>query len=212
MSIASSSSSSVNSCTKYEPASGSTVSAVPVSSARICCVRSARVAVRSVGMPSASSIAFVCRDCVPPSMADNAWNATRTRLFSGCWAVSETPAVCVWKRRRRASGSSILNSSRSNRDHIRRAARNLAISSKKSELALKKNDICRAMVSGSSSRCWAWSRYSTALESVKAISWGAVAPFSRMWYPLTEMLFQRGKCFWQYSITSTTRRMDASGG
>ncbi len=36
--------------------------------------------------------------CVPPSTAARAWIATRAILFFGCWAVSDTPAVCVWKR------------------------------------------------------------------------------------------------------------------
>jgi len=35
---------------------------------------------------------------VPPSTAAIAWNAVRMMLFSGCCAVAEQPAVCVWKR------------------------------------------------------------------------------------------------------------------
>jgi hypothetical protein len=66
--------------------------------------------------------------------------AVRAMLFSGCWAVSETPAVCVWKRISHERSSRAPNDSRSSRAQIRRAARYLAISSKKSMCALKKND------------------------------------------------------------------------
>jgi hypothetical protein len=41
---------------------------------------------------------LVCSDWVPPSAAASAWIVTRTRFTSGCWAVSCTPAVWVWKR------------------------------------------------------------------------------------------------------------------
>jgi len=40
----------------------------------------------------------VCSDCVPPSTAASASIAVRTMFTSGCCAVSETPAVWVWKR------------------------------------------------------------------------------------------------------------------
>ena len=52
---------------KYEPPSGSAVSVPPASFARICCVRSAIRAARSVGSASASSNEFVCIDCAPPA-------------------------------------------------------------------------------------------------------------------------------------------------
>ena len=45
-----------------EPPRGSTVSATPDSSARICWVRSAIRTARSVGSDSASSIELVCSD------------------------------------------------------------------------------------------------------------------------------------------------------
>jgi hypothetical protein len=61
-------------------------------------VRSAIRAACSVGSASASSKEFVCSDCVPPSTAAIASSAVRTMFTSGCWAVSETPAVWVWKR------------------------------------------------------------------------------------------------------------------
>ena len=35
---------------------------------------------------------------MPPSTADSAWSAVRTTLLYGCCAVSETPAVWLWKR------------------------------------------------------------------------------------------------------------------
>ena len=52
----------------------------------------------SVGSAIASSIELVCRLWVPPSTPANASMAVRTMLTSGCWAVSDTPAVWVWKR------------------------------------------------------------------------------------------------------------------
>ena len=60
------SSSSVSDSTYQEPPSGSAVSVVPASCMRICCVRSARVAARSVGSASASSKPFVWIDWAPP--------------------------------------------------------------------------------------------------------------------------------------------------
>ena len=59
---------------------------------------------------------------------------------SGCCAVSETPAVWVWKRISHERGFLAWNRSRSSRAQILRAARYLAISSKKSRWALKKNE------------------------------------------------------------------------
>ena len=78
---------------KNEPPSGSAVSVVPASWRRICCVRSAIRAARSLGRASASSNEFVCNDCAPPQAAESAWIATRTTLFSGCCAVSVDPPV-----------------------------------------------------------------------------------------------------------------------
>ncbi len=82
----------------YEPPNGSTMSGMSVSSASTCCVRTARRAARSVGSPRASSKELVWSDWVPPSTAARAARVTRTRLTSGCWAVSSTPAVWVWNR------------------------------------------------------------------------------------------------------------------
>ncbi len=70
----------------------------PVSSISTCCVRSAISAARSLGRASVSSSALVCSELVPPSTAASASTAVRTTLLYGCWAVSETPAVWVWKR------------------------------------------------------------------------------------------------------------------
>ena len=77
----------------------------PVSSAITCWVRSAILTACSVGSASASSNEFVCSDCVPPSTAASASIAVRTMFSSGCCAVSDTPAVCVWKRMSQERGS-----------------------------------------------------------------------------------------------------------
>ena len=124
----------------HDPPNGSTVLATPDSCAMICCVRSAIRAESSVGSARASSRPFVCSDCVPPITAAIACTATRTMLLSGCCAVSVLPAVWVWKRSCNARGCVAPNRSRMIRAHRRRAARNLATSSRKSLCALKKND------------------------------------------------------------------------
>ena len=72
--------------------------ATPVSEAITCWVRRAMRAALSVGSARTSSIELVCRLCVPPSTPASASIAVRTMLSSGCWAVSEAPAVWVWKR------------------------------------------------------------------------------------------------------------------
>jgi hypothetical protein len=113
---------------KYEPPNGSAVSVPPASCARICCVRSAILAERSVGSASASSKAFVWIDCAPPATAESAWTATLMMLFSGCCAVSVDPPVCAWSRIARARGLVAPKRSRMIRAHSLRAARNLAIS------------------------------------------------------------------------------------
>ncbi len=83
---------------------------------------------------------LVWRLWVPPRTADSASKAVRTMLFSGCWAVSEQPAVWVWKRRAQERGSRAPYLSRMCRAQMRRAARYLAISSRKSMWALKKKE------------------------------------------------------------------------
>ena len=99
----------------------------------------------------------MCSDCVPPSTPASASIAVRTMLFSGCWAVSDTPAVCMWKRISHDRGSAAPNVSRSSRAQIRRAARYFAISSKKSMWALKKKLSRGAKSSTSSPRSTACS-------------------------------------------------------
>ena len=49
-------------------------------------------------------------------------------------------------------------------------------------------------------------------RSVKASSWRAVAPASRMWYPLTEIVFHFGTSRAQNPKTSVMRRIDGRGG
>ena len=71
----------VSASTKYEPPSGSTVFATPLSWAMICCVRSASVAASAVGRASASSSELVWSELVPPSTADSACSAVRTTLL-----------------------------------------------------------------------------------------------------------------------------------
>ena len=57
------------------------------------CVLRAIRAEKSVGRAMASSKAFVCSDCVPPSTAANASSVVRTTLLYGSFSVSDTPDV-----------------------------------------------------------------------------------------------------------------------
>ncbi|MCG3135718.1 MAG: hypothetical protein HMLKMBBP_03451 [Planctomycetes bacterium] len=138
ISSASCSSRSVSCSTYHEPPSGSITCATPVSYAMTCCVRSAIFTDFSVGSASVSSMELVCRLCVPPSTAERASIAVRTMLFSGCCAVRDTPAVCVWKRMSQLFGFFAPKRSRMWRAQMRRAARYLQISSKKSWCAFQK--------------------------------------------------------------------------
>jgi hypothetical protein len=79
--VASASSRFVRSSTNHAPPSGSIVLAAPLSSAMICCVRSAIITDSSVGSAYVSSSEFVWSDCVPPSTAASACSATRTTLL-----------------------------------------------------------------------------------------------------------------------------------
>ena len=63
--------------------------------------------------------ATACRRAPPPS----AWTVTRATLLSGCCAVSEQPAVCVWKRSIHERGFFAPNRSRITCAQMRRAAR-----------------------------------------------------------------------------------------
>src|SRR5215213_4515652 len=120
-SYAASSMRSVSASTKYEPPSGSIVLVTPVSWAITCCVRSATRTASSEGSASASSWELVCSDCVPPRTPASASIAVRTTLLSGCCAVSDTPAVCVWKRISHDFGLFAPKVSRSSRAQTRRA-------------------------------------------------------------------------------------------
>ena len=101
-------------------------------------MRSAILAARSEGRASASSKPLVCSDWVPPATAAKPCSATRTMLFSGCWAVRVTPPVWVWKRSRSERSSLAPKRSRMIVAHIRRAARNFATSWKTLLWPLKK--------------------------------------------------------------------------
>src|SRR5215469_7535841 len=97
-------------------------------------------------------------------------------------------------------------------DQTRRAARNLAISSKKSLCELKKNDSLGANSSTGRPASIPYCTYSTPSRSVKASSWSAVEPASRMWYPEIEIVFQRGTCFAQKENWSVISRIEGRGG
>ena len=152
---------------------------------------------RSVGSASASSNPFVCMDCAPPHTADSACTATRTMLFSGCCAVRVEPPVCAWKRSACAFGLVAPKRSRMIPAHIRRAARNFAISWKKWLCALKKNERRAPNSSGESPASTAAWQYAIPFASVKASSCAAVAPASRMWYPEIEIVLMSGSRSWQ---------------
>ena len=113
-------------------------------------MRSAIVALCSVGRASASSNPFVCRLWAEPHTAEKACTATRTMLFSACCAVSVEPPVWAWKRSIRLRSSRAPNRSRITSAHTVRAARNFATSWKKLLWALKKNESRRANASTSS--------------------------------------------------------------
>ncbi len=144
-------------------------------------MRIATLIASSDGIASASSSEFVCIDCTPPSTPARACSAVRATLFSGCWAVSETPAVCACVRSIQERGSLQPSRSRVSRAHRRRAARNFAISSKKSLWMSKKNESRGATASTSIPLDTARSRYVTPAARVRPSSSTAVAPASRMW-------------------------------
>jgi len=96
---------------------------------------------------------------------------------------------------------------------IRRAARSLAISSKKSMWELKKKDSRGANSSTFSPfRRITSSTYSIPSLSVKANSCTAVEPASRIWYPLMLMVFHRGTYFVPNSTVSLISFTEGSGG
>ena len=95
--------------------------------------------------------------------------------------MSEQPAVCVWKRHIQERGSFAPKRSFIVFAQMRRAARNLAISSKKSLCELKKNERRGANSSTVSPASMPYFTYSMPSRSVNASSWSAVEPASRMW-------------------------------
>ena len=143
--------SSVSRSTKYEPPSGSTtlVDAALVRDDLLRAQRQRRGFARSAApAPRRASwcAASWCRRAPPAS----ACSAVRTTLLYGCCAVSETPAVWVWKRSFHDRSSLAPKRSRITSAQSLRAARNLAISSKKSLCELKKNEMRGAKSSTSS--------------------------------------------------------------
>ena len=93
-----------------------------------------------------------------------------------------------------------------------RAARYFAISSKKSLCALKKNEMRGTNSSTFSPASTPYCTYSMPSRSVKASSCSAVAPASRMWYPLTEIVFHFGHFCAQNPKMSVMSRIDGRGG
>src|SRR5512141_2942162 len=162
-----------------------------------CWVRSASLTAKSLGSASVSSSEFVWSEFVPPRTPASAWSVVRITLLYGCCAVSEQPAVCVWKRHIQERGSFAPKRSFIVFDQIRRAARNLAISSKKSLCELKKKERRGANSSTGRPASIPYFTYSTPSRSVKARSWSAVEPASRMLYPEIEIVFHFGTCFAQ---------------
>ena len=95
---------------------------------------------------------------------------------------------------------------------MRRADRNLAISSKKSLWTLKKKLSRGAKSSTAMPRSMQCRTYSKPSARVNASSCTALLPASRMWYPLMLMGLNRGMWLVANSTVSTTRRMDGCGG
>src|SRR5258708_1069120 len=133
-------------------------------------------------------------------------------LFIGCCAVSETPAVCVWKRNLCERSLFAPKRSVMVRYQMLRAARNLPISSKKSLCELKKKLSRGAKSSMFKPRRTAHSAYSIPSYRVKPSSCNAGEAASGMWYPEIEIGLNRGVASEPNSNVSTTRRMDGAGG
>jgi len=133
-----------------------------------------------VGNVTASSKPLVCSDCVPPSTAASASIVVRITLLYGSCSVRLAPEVCEWVRsisERSSRGSnwriSFAQSSR--------AARILAISTKKFMPIAQKNESRGANWSTASPRDSAARTYSSPSASVNASSCTCVAPASCMW-------------------------------
>ena len=121
-----------------------------------------------------------------------AWTATRAMLLSGCCRVRSTPEVWPWNLKRQEFGFLAPRRSRARRAQIRRAARNLAISSKKLIEMSKKKVKRRSRTSMSMPRATQSSAYCSAVEKVKPTVSAGVAPACCMCWPTTEMGFQFG--------------------
>ncbi|CAB5011294.1 unannotated protein [freshwater metagenome] len=96
--------------------------------------------------------------------------------------------------------------------HTRRAALNFAISGMKSMLLDRKVKRVGATESMLMPRRTHSSRYARAFANVKAISWIAFDPDSRMWYPLIASETQRGISRAMCSITSTESLRPVAAG
>src|SRR5579862_9852613 len=107
-------------------------------------------------------------------------------LLSGCCSVSEHPAVCTCVFMYHDFSDFAPYRSFIIRAQIRRAARSLQTSSKNSLWELKKKLSRGAKSSTLRPRSMQASTYSIPSRSVKANSWIAVDPASRMWYPLID--------------------------
>ena len=94
---------------------------------------------------------------------------------------------------------------------MRRAARYLAISSKKSMCVEEEGQSGRELVDREPRRGPGLD-IANPFASVSASSWAAVLPASRMWYPDTEIGCQRGISAVQKRIVSATIRIDGRGG
>ena len=138
--------------------------------------------------------------------------ATRARFSSGCWAVSDTPDVWTWVRSCHDRGSRAPTRSRISVAHIRRAARIFATSSNRSLWKLKKNEKRGRKRSGSTPRAVSSSTYARPSAIVNASSWAAVAPASRMWYPLIDTGCQSGISSVQNAIRSPISRIAGRSG
>src|SRR5580704_887633 len=138
--------------------------------------------------------------------------AARTMLFSGCCAVSVEPPVWVCVRSISERGSHAPKRVPMIRDHMRRSARYFAISSKKSMCVLKIQDSLGAKSSTATPRSTdAWT-YAHAFAMANAISWGAVLPASRMWYPESDIGLNFGVLRVHQTIRSAARRREGLGG
>src|SRR4051794_35658308 len=108
-------------------------------------------------------------------------------LLSGCRWLNVDPHVPANHRNRHDRGSFAPNVSRISRAQIRRLARYLATSANRFMNARLFKEWGGANAPIESPRSSARRTYSTAFPIANAISWTAVAPDSRMWYPHTEI-------------------------